>query len=133
MRSAKRAGFRVVLFYVGVERPIVARIRIEDRVELGGHDIPLADQQRRFARSFANIRSFVDEADTSILFDNSVFDATYRLIAGLDAGTAILQASDVPSWAAEALHGKPRRLEDANSSSSLAARLAATFSQRKSR
>ena len=55
MQAAKEAGFRVSLFFLGVDSLETSRRRVEDRVSKGGHDIPPQVQERRFDRSFTNV------------------------------------------------------------------------------
>ena len=66
MQAAKEAGFRVNLFFVGVNSLETSRRRVEDRVSKGGHDIPRHVQERRFDRSFANAARATRIADTTV-------------------------------------------------------------------
>ena len=54
MQAAKDAGFRVNLFFVGVDSLETSQRRVEQRVRHGGHGIPADVQARRFDRSFDN-------------------------------------------------------------------------------
>ena len=71
MKAAKEAGFRVNLFFVGVDSLETSRRRIEDRVSRGGHDIPRHVQERRFDRSFANAAWAARIADTTVFVHSS--------------------------------------------------------------
>ena len=66
MQAAKEAGFRVNLFFVGVDSLETSRRRVEDRVSKGGHDIPRHVQERRFDRSFDNAARAARIADTTV-------------------------------------------------------------------
>ena len=66
MQGAKEAGFRVNLFFVGVDSLETSRRRVEDRVSKGGHDIPRHVQERRFDRSFDNAARAARIADTTV-------------------------------------------------------------------
>ena len=66
MQAAKEAGFRVSLFFVGVDSLETSRRRVKDRVIKGGHDIPQHVQERRFDRSFANAARATRIADTTV-------------------------------------------------------------------
>ena len=66
MRAAKEAGFRVRLFFLGVDSLETSRRRVEDRVSKGGHGIPRQVQERRFDRSFANAVRAARIADTTV-------------------------------------------------------------------
>ena len=66
MQAAKEAGFRINLFFVGVDSLETSRRRVQDRVSKGGHDIPRHVQERRFGRSFANAARATRIADTTV-------------------------------------------------------------------
>lgn len=66
MQAAKDAGFRVNLFFVGVDSLETSRRRVEDRVSEGGHGIPWQVQERRFGRSFDNAVRAARIADTTV-------------------------------------------------------------------
>ena len=66
MQAAKKAGFRVSLFFLGVDSLETSRRRVEDRVRKGGHGIPRQVQERRFDRSFANAARAARIADTTV-------------------------------------------------------------------
>ncbi len=70
MQAAKDAGFRVHLFFVGVDSLQTSQSRVEERVSDGGHDIPREVQARRFDRSFDNAVRAARIADRTV-FVNS--------------------------------------------------------------
>ena len=53
IRKAYSLGYRVRLFYIGVDSPEVALARIRHRVQVGGHDIRPEDVERRFSASIS--------------------------------------------------------------------------------
>ncbi len=55
LRAVKRAGFRLHMFYLWIPSPDLALLRIRDRVESGGHNVPERDVRRRFARTLGNL------------------------------------------------------------------------------
>ena len=71
MQAAKDAGFRVNLFFVGVDSVSISRGRIRRRVERGGHGIPEQVQARRFDRSLDNAVLAARIADRTV-FVNSM-------------------------------------------------------------
>ena len=66
MQAAKGAGFRINLFFVGVDSLETSRRRVEDRISEGGHGIPRLVQERRFGRSFDNAVRAARTADTTV-------------------------------------------------------------------
>lgn len=85
LRRIKRAGFRLHLFYLWIPSPELALLRIRDRVEAGGHNVPERDVRRRFRRTQSNLFALYRPLlDTLHFFDNS--SATPRLIFKDEAG-----------------------------------------------
>ncbi len=79
LRGVKKAGFRLHLFYLWIPGPDLALLRIRDRVENGGHNVPERDVRRRFGRSLGNLFTLYRPLlDTLHFFDNA--SDTPRLI-----------------------------------------------------
>ena len=98
MESAQREGYWIVLHYISLDSPDQALDRIRSRVALGGHDVPEADVQRRFLRSYSNLPAAISLADEVLLYDNSSPDQPHRKAAVFRGGTRWL-AEDIPVWA----------------------------------
>lgn len=72
IRKMKADGYRVVIFYLKIASPDLAVIRVQERVNEGGHAVPEYDIRRRFDKSWANFRDLYRPlADKWIMFDNS--------------------------------------------------------------
>jgi predicted ABC-type ATPase len=85
LRGVKQAGFRLHLFYLWIPSPELALLRIRDRVESGGHNVPERDVRRRFSRTLNNLFTLYRPLpDTLHFFDNS--SDTPRLIFKDEAG-----------------------------------------------
>ncbi|MCY3941953.1 MAG: zeta toxin family protein [Gammaproteobacteria bacterium] len=68
----KLAGWRVELIYLALPSVDMAKHRVAERVLHGGHDIPLADIERRFFRSLDNFLSeYVFLADRAVCYCNA--------------------------------------------------------------
>jgi predicted ABC-type ATPase len=79
LRKVRKAGFRLHMFYLWIPSPELALLRIRDRVESGGHNVPERDVRRRFDRTLRNLFAFYRPLlDTLHFFDNS--SDTPRLI-----------------------------------------------------
>lgn len=84
MRRARDAGYRVVLYYIGVDAPAVAIDRIAHRVAVGGHDIDDAAVCRRYRASLRNFSHALELCDEVTVLDNTVeFVAIARWRAGV--------------------------------------------------
>jgi len=72
LHRARKAGYRIHLFYLWLPDAALAVARVRDRVEAGGHDVPAADVRRRYGRTLANFFNlYRNRADTVLFFDNT--------------------------------------------------------------
>ncbi len=72
VRRLRSEGWRVELIYLALPNMEMSRLRVAERVAHGGHNIPLADIERRFPRSLANLLEvFSLEVDACRCFMNS--------------------------------------------------------------
>ncbi|WP_204141256.1 zeta toxin family protein [Halomicronema sp. CCY15110] len=55
IRRLRSEGWRVELIYLALPSVEMSRLRVAERVAHGGHNIPLADIERRFPRSLRNL------------------------------------------------------------------------------
>ena len=84
MRRAREAGYRVVLYYIGVDAASVALDRIAHWVAVGGHDIDEGAVLRRYRASVGNLSHALDLCDEATILDNTVeFVALARWSAGV--------------------------------------------------
>lgn len=97
MEMAKKAGFQVDLYYVGLKSVDVHLSRVMHRVAKGGHDIPKEDILRRYVTSQQNLPKAMRLADRSFIFDNT---HVYQLQAEVNRGKTIYQApsNEMESW-----------------------------------
>jgi predicted ABC-type ATPase len=64
-------GWRVKLIYLALPSAEMSRLRVAERVAHGGHDIPLADIERRFPRSLRHLLdAFGQRVDRCTCFMN---------------------------------------------------------------
>jgi predicted ABC-type ATPase len=109
LRSAVQAGYDVTLIYVGVANAELSARRVDQRLASGGHDVPRDRLAARFTRSLRNLKEAIAIVPTVQLYDNSLADEPYRLIAIFrDGSLTSRKRGAVPSWA-RAIVGKARR------------------------
>ncbi len=66
------AGWRVELIYLALPDVAASKARVAERVLHGGHDIPAADLERRFARSLRNLlQEFASKVDSASCYLNT--------------------------------------------------------------
>jgi predicted ABC-type ATPase len=97
MRSAREAGFSIILFYVGIDSAEDCLERIKRRVLLGGHDVPANDVRRRYSRSLKNLPEAIRTADKAFLFDNTDTGEP-QFIASYEAGIPFERGAVEPNW-----------------------------------
>jgi predicted ABC-type ATPase len=72
IRRLRTQGWRIELIYLALPSPEISRQRVAERVRHGGHNIPLADIERRFPRSLTNLLDiFSPEVDFCQCFMNN--------------------------------------------------------------
>ena len=70
--KAKKLNYKICLYYVYVSSVDIAIDRVKSRVLAGGHDVPVSDIKRRFAKSIETLREIESLCDELIIFDNSI-------------------------------------------------------------
>lgn len=104
LRGVKKAGFRLHMFYFWIPSPDLALLRIRDRVESGGHNVPERDVRRRFGRTLSNLFTLYRPLlDTLHFFDNS--SDTPRLVFKDESGQTTI--SDAGLYEALRRHFAP--------------------------
>lgn len=56
IEEAKKNGYKIFMFYVGIENSEMAKERIKIRVKKGGHDIPDEIVEKRYHESLINLK-----------------------------------------------------------------------------
>jgi predicted ABC-type ATPase len=101
LRAAVAAGYEVTLIYIGIATVDLSARRIDQRVAIGGHDVPRDRLAPRFQRSLANLKEAVAFVPSVDLYDNSSIDEPYQRIASFRAGALVSRAPKIPRWARE--------------------------------
>jgi predicted ABC-type ATPase len=98
LRHARARGFVVFLVFIGLDSARLSIARVSQRVRQGGHDVPDDTLRARFPRTLANLRAAVALVDEAFLFDNSSFEAPYRIVAIYEQGRLVSRHPPLPSW-----------------------------------
>ncbi len=96
MKQAKENGFDIVIHFIGLDHLNRHIQRVQERVQMGGHDIPVEDIIRRYDRSQKNLREASKLADHVVLWDNTY--AARDLVEILN-GELVFVTTDLPVWA----------------------------------
>lgn len=95
IRKAKELGYRVIVYYIGVDSVNIAKERVRKRVENGGHDIPDKDIERRYAESIRKLKDIIPICDEVTLYDNT---KTFHAVATYENGKLLWSESPLPIW-----------------------------------
>lgn len=98
LRDAARAGYTVVLLFIGLDSAGTSEKRVAMRVLQGGHDVPSDKLAARFDRTLANLRRAIRELPFVQIFDNSDLRRPFRKVAEFESGKAVFVAKPVPAW-----------------------------------
>lgn len=97
-QAASAAGYRIRLFYVGLDSLEESLQRIQNRVAHGGHDIPEQTVRRRFSTRWEAVAQVLPYCDEATFYDNYngfVEVAEYR------NGELLLKGDYRPAWITE--------------------------------
>ena len=97
LKKAQDAGYRTYLYFVATQDPVVNISRVQNRVQLGGHDVPKDKIVSRYYRSIELLPEAVKHSNRAYIFDNSSQDRLW--IAQINNGKEFEFKSDsVPAW-----------------------------------
>lgn len=97
MKEAEKAGYAVVLFFIGIDKPAASEERVAMRVAQGGHDVPHGKLMSRYARVMKNLKRAMAELSNVRVYDNSDLLSPYRLVALVEDGALTLYPP-TPAW-----------------------------------
>ncbi|MCF4015814.1 zeta toxin family protein [Clostridium sporogenes] len=96
IKFAKEKGFYIIMHYIVVEDPEVAKERVKIRVSKGGHGIPDKDIERRYYDSLNNLNNVIEMCDEVNIYDNT---EVLREIIYLKNDKIIWKDKKIPNWA----------------------------------
>ncbi len=100
MKMANEQGYRVVLYYIGLQDVQMHIDRVTSRVEQGGHWIAEKDIRWRYGQSLSNLIPALQVSDEVIIIDN-----TYKpeIVAEIKQSKIVFYKDETPQWVKEAL------------------------------
>jgi len=105
LRDAVRAGYTVVLCFIGISSPSVSEERVAMRVTQGGHDVPTAKLISRFPRTLTNLMAAIQDLPHILVFDNDDLETPFRHVATFRDGKPVEVHKPIPQWLRQALVG----------------------------
>lgn len=104
MDEAKELGYNIGVVFIGLSDVELSHLRVQSRVQNGGHDVPSAIIERRYPNVMKNFPDMLKRCDIAAVFDNSS-KAPYKLVFYMDEKT-IRTSGKYPSWVEEGLQGR---------------------------
>lgn len=99
--GARQAGYRTYLYYVATEDPSINVSRVQNRVRLGGHNVPQDKVVERYHRSLQLLAKAIACSNRAYVFDssNENVDRPREWVAEITEGRAIeLKTDKIPGW-----------------------------------
>ena len=97
--KAKEQGYELQLFYVGLNSSDIAKERVKNRVEKGGHNIENNVIEKRYYESLKNLKKIISKFDKVYLYDNSI---KYKNIFLFSDNTILFKDKNI-TWSREAI------------------------------
>ena len=69
--KAKDLGYKIHLYYIGIDNPEIAKERVKNRIARGGHGISPDVIKKRYYESLKNLEKIIHQCDFIEIFDNS--------------------------------------------------------------
>ena len=99
IKKAKKAGYKIYLYFVCTDNAQINIKRVRSRVEKGGHAVDVNKIKSRYGKTLRNLYPSIKLANRVYLFDNS--GKTLELIAEIFDGGLQLKAGSLPDWFVE--------------------------------
>jgi predicted ABC-type ATPase len=98
LKDAMKAGYTVVLCFIGISSPEVSEDRVAMRVSQGGHDVPTGKLFSRFPRTMANLKAALAALPFVLVFDNDDLRTPFRQTAVFENGKLVSSNQPIPKW-----------------------------------
>ena len=97
IKRCKEADYNIALHFVFLSSIELAQARVALRVNLGGHDVAIEDQLRRYNRSIANASSIIKYFDEAFFYNNDSLDG-HLLVAEYRRGKFLHSNPSFQKW-----------------------------------
>lgn len=100
LKDAKQLGYKIIMYFVGLEGAELAKERIRIRVAQGLHYIPDSVVEERYVKTLINLAEAMKVVDEAFIYDNTIF---YELKVIYLEGNYEYINDNVPRWLIQAL------------------------------
>ena len=98
LKETERAGYVVLLIFIGISGPEISDDRVAMRVLQGGHDVPADKIRERYPRVMHNLKRALVELSNVRVYDNGNLGRPFRLVAVKESGQSIELYKPTPEW-----------------------------------
>lgn len=96
MEQARQKGYRIYLYFISTENPLINIERVKQRVQEAGHNVAPVKVEERYFKSLKLLYQAIKISDRCYLFDNSV---DLQWFAEVTAGEHIeYKREEIPQW-----------------------------------
>jgi len=71
IKRSKPHGYKINLIFLALQSPELAKIRVQNRVSKGGHNIEDSVIERRFRGGLNNLKDYLSLVDTASIYESS--------------------------------------------------------------
>ncbi len=103
IKHARKAGYFIRLVFIGLASPQLAIARVQRRIALGGHSVPVDRISGRYARNLENLAKAILLVDEAVIWDNSAEDQAPSVLVEFQNGKVKTKAVSLPAWVTRAL------------------------------
>ena len=89
-------NYKVYLYFIGTETPIMNLERVKDRVKKGGHPVEGEKIQSRYFLTMQLLTEMIKKADETYLWDNSGIKHQY--LGDVKKGIVEFEQATIPKW-----------------------------------
>lgn len=97
LKLAKKLGYKVYLYFVATNDPLINISRVKNRVQKGGHFVPEDKIVSRYYRTLENLKEAVKYTDRAYMFDNSTHSYTW-ICEITNAKNVQMKKDAIPQW-----------------------------------
>ncbi len=102
IKLAKANGYKVYLYFVSTQDVSINIARVNQRVYMGGHDVPEKKIKSRYIKSLNNLYDALTISNRTYIFDNSEKDKPIWY-AEFDGKQIIFNYETIPLWIIDSL------------------------------
>lgn len=104
IKRAKHLGYTVSIYFCHLSDPSQNVLRVQHRVQNGGHDVPEGKIISRIPRTLENVKQAIQFVDDFYLYDNS-YTKGHQLVAYKKPLSLVTSFPDTPGWAINLIKG----------------------------